>query len=97
MLVRTALSFILESITGSAAPRSRRIPPLDHEIGNHAVKYSAVIEPVTRQKNEIVYCLRRLFRKQIDNNGSTRRLESGGVLLAGIYSHRRRSRVLFAH
>src|SRR5436190_23056523 len=45
-LVRRALRFVLELISGAAHTGALRVATLNHEIGNHSVEDGAVVESV---------------------------------------------------
>src|SRR5277367_1423335 len=55
MFARIVSRFIAEAIAGAAAAGAGGVAALDHEIGDDAVEFHAVIKFVTGQEDEIVY------------------------------------------
>lgn len=77
-----AFEFIGKLISWTAGSGSGWVAALDHEVGNDAVKYDAVIKPFASQEHKIVHGLRRVVGEQRAFNGATGGIKSGSVILA---------------
>lgn len=84
------IDLVLERIAGSAASRTGWVAALNDEVADDAVEDDAVVEPLVRQKDEIVDRLRCIPGSQIDNDFTSGCHHPCAILAVRVDLHRRR-------
>ena len=77
VVTRFSAAFVLEAVAWAAIADAVRAAALDHEIGDDAVEFQAVVEAALDQVDEIGDGHRRLVGEQFDADGAAVGVEDG--------------------